>query len=778
MRRQATQPLVAMFACLMLMVSASALEAQTATVAGVVTDATTGQPLGGVSVSIEGAGAGTVSAADGRFMIRRAPTGEHVVVATRIGYQTLRQTVRLNANETRNLEIRISSQAVEHAGITVTANRRYVSDGTETALMFDAALQDIPQSVHIVTNDFLEDQNAGRLDDVFRNVSGINSFSSYQDYTVRGFRTQEVSYNGMRANQNNFFATPKMNNVERVEVLKGPAAILIGEFEPGGFVNVVTKRPRAVRHMRFAATGGSWDERRTGLDVGGPIDADGKYLFRLSADYENSGNFRRFQSQRNAQVAPAFSWVPGENTMLTLKGEYTYDHRDGGRDRGIAAPQGDVWALPIDWTVNEPGDIARNEGFSIDSHLRQALNESWTSHFQTRFTRGEYINKYHEPQPFFVDEDGTLMMRRQYRDQTFKTDAYVATIRLVGDVETGPVGHKLVVGGEYSRDVKDNERNYASVVPSINVFNPVYGVADPGEYHFNNVGTFGGDQSQVSFYIQDLMRVHPRVHVLGGARYTSLLQYSFNGNNVTASEFGSHGALSPRLGLVYEFMDDATLYGSWSMGFQPQPLARQSEDQGGPFDPQTSQQLEVGSKLGFFQNRLMVTASGYQIMKQNILQRDFEAEGVVWILHGEVRSRGAEFDVIGAPLPNWSISSNYSFNEIEITKDTREDRIGQRFPNSPKHAASLWTRFDIPGTGLGIGGGVNHVGDRETLTDLLILPSYTVADAALYYRWRAVDLALNVRNITNERFFSGGYNDFTLWPGAPRRVSLRVATDF
>src|SRR5690606_25931755 len=165
---------------------------------GVVVDATTGQPLGGVSIAIQGTDLRTASGADGRFILRRVPAGVQVVEVSSIGYATLRQEVRLHANETRNLDIRLSREAVELSGIVVAANRRYNVDATSTALMFDAPAQLVPQSVQVVTADFLEDQNAGRLDDVFRNVSGVNAFSSYQDYAVRGFRTQEVTYNGVR----------------------------------------------------------------------------------------------------------------------------------------------------------------------------------------------------------------------------------------------------------------------------------------------------------------------------------------------------------------------------------------------------------------------------------------------------------------------------------------------------------------------------------------------------------------------------------------------------
>lgn len=778
MIRDSIEQLASVLLCAAVIIAAgpAAVHAQTGTIVGDVVDASTGEALSGVTVAIEGTDRSTVSTLDGRFMIRNAPTGPQVVVASMLGYGELRSEVTVSANQTRRLQIRMSVAAMDVGGIRVTANRRYAADRTGTALMMDADVKLVPQSVQVVTNDFLEDQNAGRLDDVFRNVSGTTSFSDYQDYTVRGFRTQDVTYNGMTSNPNHFFSSPKMTNVERVEVLKGPAAILIGTFEAGGFVNIVTKDPRATRHMRAAATLGSHDERRMGIDVGGPLDADRTYLFRLSADVEDSGDFRRFQHHRNTQIAPAFTWVPGENTTVTLKGEYTYDHRDGGRDRGIAAPEGDTEILPIDWTVNEPNDIARNEGHSIETHFRQAMNDNWSSHVLARYSDGTFINKYHEPRPFFVGDNGNLMMQRQYRDQTFNSESYVATARLIGDVATGGMLHKLVFGGEYSREVLDNERNYATVVPPIDVFNPTY-TADPSTYNFNNVGTFGGDVSQVSLYVQDLVRVIPQVHVLGALRYTSLRQYSFSNDRVTMSEFGAQGTFSPRFGVVYQPVDQMSLYGSYSQGFQPQALSRQNEESGGPFDPVESRQIEIGAKAGFFEDRLIATTSVYQLDKVNQLQRDLEAEFVRFILFGEIRSRGFEVDLIGAPTPNWSTVANYAYNEIEITRHQNENQIGRSFPNTPKHAASIWSRFDVPGTSLGIGAGANYVADRETFTDLLILPAYTVFDAALYYEWRSLDFQLNVRNLTDKRYFSGGYNDFTLWPGAPRWVTFRVGAE-
>lgn len=767
---------VLLCAALVMGAGASSVYAQTGTVIGDVLDADSGEPLAGVTVSIQGTDRSTTSTSDGRFMIRNVPAGNHVVVASMLGYGELRSEVNVSANQTRRLEIRMSVSAMDVGGIMVTANRRYAADRTGTALMIEADIQDIPQSVQIVTNDFLEDQNVGRLDDVFRNVSGTTSFSDYQDYTIRGFRTQDITYNGMTANPNHYFSSPKMTNVERVEVLKGPAAILIGTFEAGGFVNIVTKEPRASRHMRAAATLGSFDERRLGIDVGGPLDADGTYLYRLSADVEDSGDFRRFQHHTNTQIAPAFTWVASENTSVTLKGEYTYDEQDGGRDRGIAAPEGDTEALPIDWTVNEPNDVARNEGHSIETHFKQDLNDNWNSHVLARYSDGTFINKYHEPRPFFVGDAGNLMMQRQYRDQTFNSEMYVASARLIGDVQTWGMLHKLVFGGEYSREVLDNERNYATVVPPIDVFNPTY-TSDPSTYDFNNVGTFGGDVSQVSMYVQDLLQVIPQVHVLGGIRYTSLRQYSFSNDRVTMSEFGAQGTFSPRFGVVYQPVEQMSVYGSYSQGFQPQALSRQNEESGGPFDPVESRQVELGAKAGFFNNRLVATTSVYQLEKVNQLQRDLTAEFVRYILYGEVRSRGFEMDLIGAPMPNWSTVANYSYNEIEVTRHQNEDNIGNTFPNAPKHSASIWSRFDIPGTSLGVGAGANYVGDRETFTDLLILPAYTVFDAALYYEWRLLDFQLNVRNLTDKRYFSGGYNDFTLWPGAPRWITFRVGVE-
>jgi len=227
---------------------------------------------------------------------------------------------------------------------------------------------------------------------------------------------------------------------------------------------------------------------------------------------------------------------------------------------------------------------------------------------------------------------------------------------------------------------------------------------------------------------------------------------------------------------VYQPVGNVSLYGSYAEGFKPQNVFNQRQSVGGPFDPEESWQVEGGAKAQLFDGRLNVSTAIYKIAKTNALVRDPDDESRLISL-GKVESTGFEIDAIGSVTPNWSLTANYSYNDTKVTEDTNEELEGQPKPNAPRHTAGLWSRYEFPNIGFGVGGGTIFVAERETFGEVT-LPSYTIFDAALYYQWRRVNLRLNVKNLFNRRHFMGGYSQTALWPGTPRTLSLSVSVDF
>ena len=642
----------------------------------------------------------------------------------------------------------------------------------------------------VISSDFLEDQNATSLDDVLRNVGGITPFSDYMDVTARGFRQQDedVSYNGVKANPNNTFISPNLNNVERVEVIKGPSSVLYGSGEGGALINMVTKSPKAIAKQTVSLTTGSYGRKGGSADFTGPLSGN-KLLYRLTGHYEDADGFHRFEQRTDWHFAPSMTWLPFNKTTLTLKGEWLADNRKGHRNRGIAAPLGDLAALPVDWTSNEPTDKAEQESYTAELNFDQGLSETWKFSSTTRYAHADYVNQYHESRGFSCTKapattqletcearGGRLQMRREYRDQNFVWKTLAATGNISGALKTGPIAHRLLLNGDATKKEKWLKRNdYASPANSLDVFDPVYGTVDLASYPALNPVDNPNTRENKDWGIsgQDLITLIAQVKVLFGARYNSYNVFTENlRTNVTDEH--KRTAYTYRGGIVWQPATWFSTYGNFSEGFKPQTSSQ--DDRGGPFDPLITRQYEGGLKAGLFQDRLMATTSVYRITKMNVLVPDEDPVSNFYIALGEVKSKGWEIDLIGSIASNWSVTANYANNETKITKDTRPAEVGGRFPNAPKHSGSFWTRYDFEDLGLGLATGATYIGERETF-DPTMLPAYTAFDGAVYYRWRSYNLAMNVKNLTNKRYFTGGYYNYQLWVASPRTAQLTLRAE-
>lgn len=755
-------------------VGASDLGAQTGTIEGRVTDAETGAVMAGVEVSLEGADRGVLSATDGTFSIPDVPTGTHTVVANAIGYGTVRREVSVRSGQTLRLEVEVSRQAVEVAGITVTGQREYAAEQTATVVKMDASILDIPRSVQVVTSDYLEDQQVSQLTDVFRNVSGVNTFSDYIDYTIRGFRTSEILVNGYRAESSYFFSPPRMANVERVEVLKGPSAFLYGAFEPGGIVNIVTKKPQA-QTVRSAFFGFGGHGRLQGsLDFAGAFATDQDILYRLTVGYERFDGFRPHEDGRAYEIHPALTWLIDPATSIHVSAEYVDDR--AGFKRGKPAPGGDLDAVATSWVAVEPDDYTENQGIGAEVALEHSFNDAWKIRAATRFGRPHASQKAHSQTGFINDASGSpVAIGRQYYDYFWNHQILTPEVRVLGDVSTGSVRHRLLFGGDvrwYSMDAMAGRASSSSGVPPLSLTNPVY-TADPATYDIQYTD-WTEERTTTAIYVQDLATLHPMVDLLLGARYDHYqgeFCFGCDGDPGTVDT----DAVTLKGGLLVHPARNTTLYASYGEGYNTDALSFSNRpDVGGPFDPETSWQVEVGGKAALFEDRVMATAAYYLIRKQNMLS--YSGDGERYFQTGEVESRGLEFDATGAILPNWSIVANYSHNTIEVTEDEDPSRIGMAFPNAPKHSAAFWTRYDIPSWRLGIGAGLSFVGERDTFAANTTIPSYTVMDGGLYYDRDWLQLAIKVNNIFDEDHFTGAYDDEVVFPGWPRTVVLTVRT--
>jgi len=774
------------------------LGAQTGRIEGTVLEAETDQPLEGVTVRLEETELGTFSSARGSFALSDVPVGGYVVVAEGLGYQAERREITVRRDATTRLTVRLSTEAVEVGGITVEAERRYVRDVSVSGLKIATPVLETGRSLSLVAGELLQEQGAFTKKDLYRNVAGLSEFAFNNDVTLRGFRVSSPTlYNGLRGNPFGMFhLDPKLTNIDHVEVLKGPAGVLYGALPPGGLINMVTRTPQPRASREITARAGSFDRYNLSGHFTGPL-VDDELLYRIDAELEDTESFRDNQSSDFINVVGALSWRPDERTTLTFEGGVFDETLEGRRERGIPFFDDDVFFVPISFTSHERTDFFKNEALYAELRFDRSFGRDVSVNAGFRYYDNDAREAYHEPRGIRADEtdrdgDGNteeLVMMRRFRSADREREGVSLNANVVWRPRTGPVEHTLLVGGDVLREesvVPRFQRALSELeggdVPVIEVFRPVYnpGLSDtyrmgafvPGGYQLGARRQFGQESFRTGLYVQDEVRIG-RLNLSAAVRLDTFDdEDAFGEDDFRDEEFTIRG------GALYRLFDGWSVYGSYSEGYEPQNLSNQDAATGGPFDPEESWQVEFGTKTSLFEDRLLATLAFYQITKENVLVRDPDDLDRLVAL-GEVESQGVEVEVTGELTPRWRISGNYAFNDIEVTRDTDPEQVGRNFPNAPQDQGGVWTTYSFLEGDLGLGGGLEFVGERETFAGPPNLPSYTTLDATAWYRWNDLVIRLNVDNLTDKRYLTGGFGGRNGGlPGAPRNIQISTTFSF
>lgn len=778
----------------------------------------TGQALEGVTVVEKTGRFSALSDAEGHFSLDQLPLAEYTLITRSLSHQQEQRTVVLSAETPAlvvDFTLRASTNALQEVEVLGRKETTYKSDysfvGTKTA----TALKDVPQSISTVTKELMEDRQALRLPDVVKNIAGVTQYSHYDDLTIRGFRNGYESgfrlLNGLRSGfsyGNSFTQAPLTVNLERVEVLKGPGAALYGDINPGGTVNMVTKKPLDVARKAVSFSSGSFNTTRATADFTGPLDERKNVLYRLNAGFEKSNTFRDVNDTRSVMVAPTVTFLPTNRT--TLNAELVYTHIDGYLDRGLVIRGGDLYALPRSFTLSQPSDYFRTNSYYLNASLNHkftdwlSLNASYLD-----FTYNENLSE-HRTLNTYADAPANTVMNLRYFDRraeeyTKNLAAYFALNR-----STGSITHKVVAGLDYIRFNTDKQSTMfearqklvdgGKIPLTFDLKKPVYEIQDPTNYIRRPLPQFFIDYINsvyhtTGLYVQDQIAVTPRLGLLLGARYELFVDerdYGDGSDNIKQRK------LLPRAGLTFALLGNLNYFASYSAGFRPlkpeyirfpQRYGRSSS-----FDPETSYQLETGLKGEFFHKALFGTVAVYQIVKRNQLVStgSLTPDGApVYRQNGEARSRGAELELTGNIVSNLSLNASYAFNHSEVRNAQLAAENGQPLANAPKHSAGLWTKYTfvtpaLRGFGVALGG--NYVAARRTENRVTNTttgeeywgqwPSYTVLDAALFYTVDKFNFHLNVNNLLDRYYFVGGYDYFRTSPGAPRHLMATVGYTF
>lgn len=667
-----------------------------------------------------------------------------------------------------------SSTSVEGSPIkldelTVTGEPEYGyrAEQATTATKVETPLLETPLSIQVVPRAVLDDQQVIRLSDALKNVSGVyqgfNNGLGELSYTLRGFGQNFLYEDGFRIPSLGFVDTA---HLERVEVLKGPAAVLYGRVEPGGLINVVTKKPLDQPFYSLQQQFGSFDLYRTSLDATGPLSPNRAFLYRFNLAYENSGSFQDFIHLERIFLAPVVTWNPSSRTQATL--EFQYQHQDNPRNRGIPAIGDRPADVPRSRFLGEPDFNSHTEedkrvGF-LWSHR---FNDTWQ--LRHKFKANFRDATVRVVEGLAVRSDNRTLVREANFSRS-DVDTYFTNAELIGEFSTWGVEHTLLCGADYYNDTFTQQFLIANIPPrtSIDIFDPVY--TDGFRPRFPATPATTRKERWYGLYCQEQLELPYRVHVLGGLRYDDTKQ---GGQKNTD--------LSPRVALLWQPLPWLSLYGNWTESFSAFNNFGLRFD-GNPLEPETGTQYEAGLKVEVFGGRLLASLAYYEITKRNITIEDPAHPGFVLQL-GEAKSKGIEFDTSGQVTDELRLTASYAYTDTKILKSNPREE-GNRLPNAPLNGASFWASYEFlrdSWRGLQLGAGIFAVGRRKgDVANTFELPGYLQLDLMAAYTWQWGDLLLtaqlNLENLLDKKYVASASFRESLHFGRPRSFigSLRL----
>ena len=664
----------------------------------------------------------------------------------------------------------------------------YVVEQATTATRTDTPLRDVPQSIQVVPQQVLEDQQVIRLDDALRNVSGVSQNSADprgQRFQVRGFDASNVLRDGFSLTFGGTFGNSgfqELSNIETVEVLKGPAAILFGTSQPGGVINLVTEKPLSEPYYNFEFSAGNRNSIEPSIDISGPLTEDGKLLYRLNALYRREDYFRDFDvAVERFFIAPVLQWKISDRTDLLLNFEYLDDQRPA--DFGLVAVGDRVADIPFDRNLGELDDELTAESIRASYRLEHRFNENWTFKNAFNFLTYDTISKTATASEL---DETTGILERYFEDANQPTTNYELQTNLTGEFNTGSIEHQLLVGIDLKRrdDGPEIFRGNLDNVTTIDIFDPIYGTVPRPDSEDDPIlfdGTFQTDRLGV--FLQDLIALSDNLKFLGGIRYDGVWQNSTfqptSFNPETSEDSTFNDAFSPRLGIVYQPIKELSLYSSYSRSFYPNSDTTVA---GEILPVERGNQFEIGVRGEFLNDRLTSSLALFNLTRQNVATTDPDNPDFS-IATGEQRSRGIEIDVAGEILPGWNAIANYAYIDAEITEDN-DLPVGNRLFNVPENNFNLWTKYEFQTgslQGLGFGLGFNFVGERfGDLDNSFTVDSYFLTNAAISYerdKWRG---AVNFRNLFDVDYIQGTENGrlSEIYPGQGFTVIGTVSAEF
>ena len=775
------------------------------TIKGTITDEN-GLVVEFANVFLDGTSNGTVTNEDGAFLLQNIKNGSYTLKVSYIGYFDFSKDITVN-----NSDVTINGQLVENTeqlqSVEIVGRKKtdYKPDVTFAGTKVAVDVKEVPQSIAILNKEIIADQGIFRLKDVSSNVAGVTRTRAGDNFTSRGFSIGHDFINGNRfvavGNTSSSIAT----QYERIEFIKGPASALFGNSSPGGVVNAVTKKPLKENRAYASISAGGFtgitdlDTKRATLDITGPLNEEKTLLYRTNVAWENSDAFADFRNNRTILFAPSVSYLPSNKTSFNVDLVGTFIDNTASIDRGIPILQNDPFGLPISFNAGEPFDFTRASNTILTASFSHKFSDVFT--FNTSYTRSDVTSDVVETNSANeFTADGTELIRNLNQLER-RENADFVTAYLSANFNTGPLKHKALLGFDYYSEELSTTfraaRTAENGVPNLVFENRIVydNLSDLFINFEERASSFTLNENNRGVYVQDLIE-------LGKFKILAALRYEKIDNDIRANVEGLDDLVDddiflPRLGITYALTNNVNVYGSYTESFERVfiigsiNIAPEEE-----IDPFASNQIEIGAKGSFFNNKLLAQVSLYDIRRTGRVIRDPNLQTLSSAFQlGEESSKGVEFEVTGNINKNITLTANYSFTEAKINAedlqalvDSGTGLINSSSSNNPKHTAGFWAKYTFDKyffKNLDIGLGGNFVSENEIFNNSLNrtnefveFPSYFILNQRIGYKFNNVDVGVNINNLLDERYFIGASGPARIFPGAPRSFLVTLGYSF
>ena len=555
--------------------------------------------------------------------------------------------------------------------------------------------------------------------------------------------------------------------------MKGPSATLYGNCDPGGTMNLVTKKPLPQQEGEINIGGGTWNHYRVTGDVTGPLNKSKTLLYRLNAGYDNTNSFRNEYNAKSYELAPSVSFIPNEKIQLNV--DFSVSHISTLLDRGQPGIQNDYSLLstPINLVVSQPGDFLHETDYAANVLFSYKINQhiNFNSGYLNYTTQQNTAE--HGVQSYITPDSVNLY----YTTWNYHTVTNTITNYFTFRFNTGKFSHQLLAGYDYIRSKVELDQQYyedqnnfataSGIAGTFNLKNPTYVSTPVNKYTISDYESDATDVEATVYhtqgiYLQELMSLHKWKLLLG------LREELYRTGHGEADSTGDNeeNIWLPRVGLVYEFKPNMSLYATYNKGFDPFEASTSTQIFDEPFKPVTSELMEAGLKANLFHDKVSASLSLYQLTLHNVAVNANDISNPnLYIQQGEERSRGIETEVDGNILPNLSIAASYSHCVAKVIKSKIASQEGMLVENAPKNESSSWIKYTFKDgalKGFGIAAGHSQASVRNTLEQGLTLPGYIILNGGIRYSYKKFDVALNLNNIANKTYWIGAYNNVNL----------------